>query len=418
MATIQYFIRTQTTGKLVNIRCRLRDGRNVDLSAPTGLNVYPEHWNKEKQAVKNITDATYKSAVNAGLKKLEVHLINEFTAGTHYDKDWLKNTIDKYNNPDKYKEKKHDLFSFIGDFIERAPTRINYKTNKPVSHTIIQDYERTFNWLRKYAEKKRKKIDFKDIDHDFYTGFVAYLKEQNYSVNTIGKYIKTLKVFLNAASDLGINHYKGYKNKSFVVIKEDSESIYLNENEITAIYEKEFTNKKYEKVKDLFIVGCWTGLRFSDWNKINKENISDGYLDVKQQKTGDQIAIPLHPTVEEIINKYDGVLPAIISNQKFNEFLKEIAEAAKINDKIKKTTTKGNFTTTKTHEKWELVTTHTARRSFATNLYLAGVPSLTIMAITGHKTESSFMKYIKVTSREHGKILREFWSRQQMKIAK
>ncbi len=227
-----------------------------------------------------------------------------------------------------------------------------------------------------------------------------------------------MKVFLNAATDLGINQYKGYKNKAFVTIKEDTQSIYLNEDELRAIYDLDLSNKpKYEKVRDLFIIGCWTGLRFSDWNKINKDNITDGYLDVTQQKTGDQIAIPLHPTVEEIINKYEGELPEVISNQKFNEYIKDVAELAKINDKVKKSITKGTMTTTKTYEKWELVTTHCARRSFATNLYLAGVPTLTIMAITGHKTEASFLKYIKVTPREHAKILREFWNRQSMKVS-
>ncbi len=115
--------------------------------------------------------------------------------------------------------------------------------------------------------------------------------------------------------------------------------------------------------------------------------------------------------VESILNKYDGELPDVPSNQKVNDYLKEVGEIAEINAPFKKSITKGGVKQTTVYKKWEVLSTHTARRSFATNAYNAGVPSLTIMAITGHKTETSFLKYIKVTPKEHALKLRNFWQK-------
>jgi len=130
-----------------------------------------------------------------------------------------------------------------------------------------------------------------------------------------------------------------------------------------------------------------------------------------ESKTGGKVWIPLHPMVEYIINKYDGLLPDVPSNQKFNDYIKEVGELTEINEPFKKSITKGGVKQTTVYKKWELVSTHTARRSFATNAYNVGVPSLTIMAITGHKTETSFLKYIKVTPKEHALKLKDFWQK-------
>jgi integrase len=165
-------------------------------------------------------------------------------------------------------------------------------------------------------------------------------------------------------------------------------------------------------VRDLLIVGCWTGVRFSDISQITPDAIEDYIIYIKQSKTGGKVAIPVHDYVKAILDKYDGSLPPSISNQRFNEYLKEVVKKAKVKDIVHKAITKGGVTRSKSYSKWELVTTHTGRRSFATNNYLMGVPTLTIMAITGHKTESSFLKYIKVTPTEHAEKIRLIWKNQ------
>lgn len=111
-----------------------------------------------------------------------------------------------------------------------------------------------------------------------------------------------------------------------------------------------------------------------------------------------------------IIDKYNGKLPNPISNQKFNQYLKEIAKkSASLSVRVSKTMVRSGKKVTIDYKKWELVSSHVARRSFATNAYLQGIPALTIMAITGHKTEKAFLRYIKLSSADHAKLLKEQW---------
>lgn len=128
--------------------------------------------------------------------------------------------------------------------------------------------------------------------------------------------------------------------------------------------------------------------------------------------------IPLHDVILKILNKNKGQLPKSISIQKNNEYLKDIgAKIPSLNAKFIKSITKEGFRQLTTFQKWEMVTSHTARRSFATNEYLAGTPTLTMMAITGHKTEKSFLRYIKLTSSEHTKLLKGHWEERKTKTA-
>lgn len=417
MATVKFFIRTNTKrGNLIPVYCRLKSGRNIDMTSKSGILVQPDHFNNKTGFVRQIVEASNKDQINSDLRNLKNFIFNELSNVTNVSdipNGWLTNTIDKYWNPERYKEKVIDLFTFIQDFIDKAPTRINPKSGRPVCYKVIREYERTFYYLKEYSKNKGTALDFKDIDLNFYYGFIEYLQGENLANNTIGKKIQTLKIFLNAATDQGYNHYKHYKSHRFIAISEESQSIYLNQDELQAIYDLNLTDKpKLDRVKDMFIVSCWTGVRFSDISQITPDSIENGFISLKQSKTGGKVIIPVHPTVEAILAKYNGKLPPIISNQRFNEYLKDVAKEAKLKDTIHITITKGGTKRSTAHKKWELVTTHTGRRSFATNNYNMGVPSLTIMAITGHKTEVVFLKYIKVTPKEHAEKLRVIWQNQ------
>ena len=147
-------------------------------------------------------------------------------------------------------------------------------------------------------------------------------------------------------------------------------------------------------------MGCETGLRFSDFSQISEENIQTingvDLLRMVQQKTEDNVTIPLKTIAKAILKKYDNKLPKAITNQKMNLYLKELCELAELDEVI--TLRRGGGVVT--DKKYNLISTHTARRSFATNAYLARVPSIAIMKITGHRSEKSFLKYIKVDSLE------------------
>ncbi len=152
------------------------------------------------------------------------------------------------------------------------------------------------------------------------------------------------------------------------------------------------------------------GCRFSDLEKVGKTDIKDGFITFRQQKTNAKVTIPLHPVVLEILDKYDFNLPEPISNQRFNEYIKEAAQMAGIDTPETITRTVGNALKSETYPKYQLISSHTGRRSFCTNQYKRGLPTLMIMSISGHKTEKSFLKYIKVTQTEHASMMKKAWA--------
>jgi len=428
MATIRFFIRTVTTDRnaLVPIWVRLRSGRAVDIECKTDILIKPDNWSKETQLARQRADVFNHKAgsiEDSGRKSFNDKITALRTAietavqeipASDINAKWLKAVIDRHWHPEKYEV---SLFSYIESFNKTSGARLNPKSGRPVCYKMQREYEVTFRYLKEYAEKIKKQIDFKDIDLRFYEGFTQFLQDKKMAVNTIGKKVQTLKIFLNAAREEGINPYDNYKSKRFRAVTEDAETIALDEKELTKLYELDLSGQPArDRVRDLFLVGCWTGCRFSDISQIIPDNITGGFIRIKQHKTGKEVVIPLHPVVRSVLNKYGGKLPPIISNQKFNVILKAIAKDAEINDNVHKAITKGGIKASKAYKKYQLVTTHCARRSFATNLYLANFPTLSIMAITGHKTEKAFLRYIKVTPDEHAKKLQLHWEGQHLKV--
>lgn len=306
------------------------------------------------------------------------------------------------------------LFTFITDFIKRAPNRINSDTGKNVEYRTIQRYKTALNGLRAFAATYRRKVDFDTIDLVFYEDFTGWLTfMRGYTVNNIGKYIQMLKTFLNEASSKGINVKQDYRSRGFKVVNENADAVYLSEEELLRLRTLDLSEReRLERVRDLFLVGCYTGLRFSDLTNLRPEYIKDGLIRIEQQKTSDKVVIPCHEVVIIMLNKYSGALPRGISNQKMNDYLKEVCQLADLTSLESKSQTKGGKRITKTYQKWELVSTHTARRSFATNMYLLGIPAYTIMQITGHRTEKAFMRYIKLDREQHAKVMALHWQKQ------
>ncbi|SFD98588.1 site-specific integrase [Thermophagus xiamenensis] len=423
MATIQFQLSKskKATEKIVYVR--LFHSKELDQWVSTKIKVNPAHWSNRQQLIKPQYDQKGQNAVFIGLKRYLEDNLSKIISYSEVGKGWLKQAVNSYfeGKPFEYsvgkatisrKRTNTSLFEYIEDFIQQSQNAINPRTGKPLNKIVIGDYIRTFNLLKEYSRSKRTKLDFEDINLEFYSKFVAYLQKKNYSANTVGKFIKNLKVFLNKATEEGINTNLAYKSHRFVKIQVDTDNIALTENELKQLDDLDLSNKPYlERVRDLFLVGCWTGLRFGDLTNITPDKIQDGFINIVQSKTGDRVIIPLHSVVEKILAKYNGNLPPAISNQKTNQYLKEIGKLAGLNDTITLTTIKGGKKQAETYQKWQLIKTHTARRSFATNLYKAGFPSHSIMRITGHKSESSFLKYIKVSPQEHAQLLAEFWAK-------
>lgn len=293
----------------------------------------------------------------------------------------------------------------------------NGMRSTPVKPATIQIYRKTLDHLRNFEKKNNTQLEFAGIDQVFYASFLGYLRNDlHLSVNTIGKQIKTLKTVLRHALEAKKHSNRDFESKSFKTLKEDADTIYLTIDELEKIENLDLSqNLTLDKVRDAFLVGCYTGLRFSDYSDIRIENIKDGFIKKVIIKGGKPVTIPLHEVINRILAKYKGSAPPIISNQRSNKYLKEICKLIpELTQEIEiKLQIKGTATLTKV-PKFLLVGTHTARRSFATNSYKAGIPSITIMAITGHKSEKVFLNYIKIKPDEHARILKEIWRQQEI----
>lgn len=414
MAKVKLFIRTSARNKESNIRLRFYNGRLFDLTANTNKQINPSYWNNKKGIVRQMVEFEESEKLQEVLNMLTRHILVEYDREpdkSMVDKDWLNITIDKFYNPNKYLQDNTTLFRYIQHFINNSTTRINHKTGNPVSYKMRREYDVTYRYLREYA-RVYKEPDFIDIDLEFYQQFVDFLRKKGLATNTIGKKIQTLKIFLNTATDQGINNFQKYKSRNFTAISEESDNIYLTKQELKKLYEFDFTsNPKLERVRDMFIVACWTGLRYSDLQQITSDKIKGEYIELKQKKTGGKVVIPIHPTVMEIINKYKGILPKAISNQKYNDYLKEAAKKVGLNEIFVKYKSYNGMKHEKKYAKYELISSHTARRSFCTNAYKDNIPTLAIMAISGHKTEQAFLKYIKADGQEHAEKVLNAWKR-------
>lgn len=413
MAKVKYFTRTSKRAKKeVNIRVRFWHGRLFDLTAQIQKTINPYFWNNETGEPRKRLEFHDYENFKSLLYDLEKHLIGCFENEPYKEKinlKWLDNKIDLFYFPQKHEPKKQTFFQFIQFFIANCSTRQN-ENGGAISKDTINNYKLCFNDLQGLAAKQGKTIDWHDIDYKFYLDLVQYLqKEKKYSNNTVGKRIKVLKIFLNDAIKRDIYPKLQSKIKDFKVTKEETDSIYLTENELKELNDFDFSRtKRLENVRDLFIFACYTGLRFSDLRKIN-EFISGDMIQFYQQKTGKKVKLPLHPTAKKILEKHDNSLPPVISGQKFNKYIKQACEIAGINEVIHTQKTISGKKVVKKSEKWEQVSAHTARRTFATNEFKAGTPSILIMAATGHKTEKAFLRYLKITEDEKAEMLQDLW---------
>ncbi len=418
MATVNYLIKGEKN--VTNILLRFKNGRKFDLTATTDLKVEPKKWSAAKQKVKLTADDATKDDVNNKLTELEKFIFDQFNAdnstGVFIDKHWLRKKIaDFFNRPvDETAVNQVFFIPFIETFIKNAPTRIIKGKNKVIAKGTIVKYNTTLHKLKEYEERFKIKIKFTDLDLIFYDKFVNFLsQEQKINLGTIGNYIGTIKTIARDAKLKGLPVHSHIEHPNFFVPKITSDSIYLNDTEINTIFNYNFKGvERLENTRDLFIIGLRTGLRISDFLRLKDGNIKNGYITIETQKTGQTVTIPLHHQVKAILEKRGG-FPRIISDQKFNVHVKELCKVANFTEKVQgskinsitKRKDKGVF------EKWELVTSHICRRSFASNLY-GKLDNLTIMAITGQQTETQFLKYIRITSKEKADKLKEYWNKQ------
>ena len=369
------------------------DGKRLQTSINEKVN--EKHWHKNKQRLKASCSDAFN--VNSYLEKIDTTAkdiyykfkMKGISPTTKQFKESIFNKLNGVNTTLTF-------YDFVEEFIKRSEN-----TKKP---NTIKEYIYTINDLKAFEKQNRRRIDWDTLDMQFYDEYLDYqLNVKGNSHNLFGKRIKTIKTFLNDATIRGNNIHLMYKG--FKVTVKDSDNIYLTEDEIKKMYKLDLSkNKRLERVRDLFVVGCRTGLRYSDLVTIRKENISKDGIKVITKKTGKTLNTVIIEETQEILEKYNYELPNI-SKTNLNKYIKEVGELAGIDEISHKDTYKAGKPISIKTKKYERISSHTARRSFATNMYKEGHPIYYLMHIIGHKKESTFLNYIKVTNEEAVKII-------------
>jgi hypothetical protein len=442
MSTVSFLLKKAgSSGKSLIILQFKYNGKKLVFSF--GQSIYKKNWNAKKQRVKSNkqTTADGDHSLNDLLDNLQ-----DICEGTYKKElkngipntDVLKKHLIEFMQQNNEDDSRPTLFSLIQRFINNE---IKHK-GRDKTEATIKTYKTLKGHLLEFERIKRETINFETITIDFYYRFVDFLKKRKQyesqirsfrpelknkhidglKDNSVSKDIQILKVIMSEAVDLGYTNNLQFKHKKFAVTREETDAVFLTEKEIINLYQFDFSkNKKLERVRDLFVFGCFVGLRFSDFSNVKLDNIVniDGsrFIKMVTQKTKDVVIIPCNPIVLSIFKKYDNSpnkLPRSISNQKFNDFIKEVCRKAGL-------TEKGRLVTHPESELCDCISSHSARRSFATNYYLQGFPTIDLMKITGHKTEKAFLKYIRITKLDAAKRLLEHgkknWSEMMLKVA-
>ena len=360
-------------------------------------------------ALRNINKEIEKTT-NTLIKIIESYKSRDITPTASLIKEELIKALKK-----KKEEEKPifpDFISYIDYYMDLCKQgKILNVDGTKLSPATLATYKSTRNILKKYAAARNITIKIEAVNLEFRNDFINFLydiKHHNgeYKLNSIGKFIKTIKVFMRHAFDNNVTTNNSVFKKDFVPLKEEANTIYLTENELAALYALELPTNQAE-VRDCFLISCYTGLRYSDISRLSMEhiNLEKNTITIVTYKTRNQVVNPIHRIVKEILERYGNKLPKPQCNQSTNRMLKKLCEQAGITEIISYTETVGGTHKECTARKCDKVTTHTARRSFATNAYKRNVPTLAIMAITGHKTETSFMKYIRISKEENAQLL-------------
>lgn len=394
--------------------------------------IHPDHWSDHNMEAKMSLGKQEAHKINSMLRKVKRKIYDieaEFNAKDEpLTKNSLKERLDEelfgikkeenvlmVENDDIFAEDKVTNFNkYIDIFIRRRDADPNFADG------TIKVYKRFRKHWRRFCrgKYKGKRFEFDELSVSVLECFKFYLinHKRKYSDNLIDKMIRTGKVILNDASERGHNTNMDYKSKIFSHSTKPADNIYLTKAELKKIEELDLSvHPQMEMHRDIFIIGAYTGLRYSDFSRIGKENITIvtdkddqpvRVIKIFMKKVNSYVYIPIHPTVERLLKYHDYSLKQYkITNAVMNRHLKDIGEKAKIDDDVTKVTYRNKKGVKTKHKKYELITTHTARRSFATNAYKAGVPMLNIMRITGHKTSSSFLKYISFDDEENAVLM-------------
>ncbi|MCR9062714.1 MAG: site-specific integrase [Cytophagales bacterium] len=364
---------------------------------PTGVKTFMHSWDDKGQKIKKSSGSNDHVKNNLILEKRH-NEIKDIIFHLIVEKDEVSfSAISEKLNPNK----KNSLY-FSDRFSQFYETQKSQLKSGTLRHYRV--FRNQFNEFNNHKDIKVSNIDF-----SIYSNFSNWLiNEKGQKNTTVNKRLKILKTFLKFCSKSGI--YESANLANFTLLKEHNPTkIALSEKELKLIWEHDFSeNPRLDKAKDLFIFGCATGLRESDIQNLKPSNFKDDFIYQNILKTSRQSGIPLNAYSKTIAEKYNYKLPKL-SQQRLNDYLKEIGQVVGIMEEEIVVEFQGGKRTEKLIPRYELLSSHVARRTFITLSILKGIPIPVIQSITGHRDLTSFQKYIQINNHAKEEAM-QFWN--------
>lgn len=374
----------------------------------TGYRIDSAKWDADKQRVKNGCSNKLKqlaSEINALLLEYYTEIQSIFKRFEVEDvmptPKQIKEAFNALHKPvsEEPKPKKEalpcDFFQVFDDFVEDCGRQNNWTDSTFEKFAAVKNHLTNF----------REGLTFEFFDERGLNDYVGYLRDVKEMRNTtIGKQLSFLKWFLRWAFKKGVHQNNAYDSYKPKLKSTQKKIIFLTWDELNRLREFKIPSNKQalERVRDVFLFQCFTGLRYSDVFNLRRSDIKGDHIEVTTVKTSDSLIIELNNHSKAILDKYkdvafedDKVLP-VITNQKMNDYLKELAEMARIDEPVRQTYYRGNERIDEVTPKYALLGTHAGRRTFICNALALGIPPQVVMKWTGHSDYKAMKPYIDI----------------------
>lgn len=374
----------------------------------TGYRIDSAKWDADKQRVKNGCSNKLKqlaSEINASLLEYYTEIQSIFKRFEVEDvmptPKQIKEAFNALHKPvsEEPKPKKEalpcDFFQVFDDFVEDCGRQNNWTDSTFEKFAAVKNHLTNF----------REGLTFEFFDERGLNDYVGYLRDVKEMRNTtIGKQLSFLKWFLRWAFKKGVHQNNAYDSYKPKLKSTQKKIIFLTWDELNRLREFKIPSNKQalERVRDVFLFQCFTGLRYSDVFNLRRSDIKGDHIEVTTVKTSDSLIIELNNHSKAILDKYkdvafedDKVLP-VITNQKMNDYLKELAELAGIDEPVRQTYYRGNERIDEVTPKYALLGTHAGRRTFICNALALGIPPQVVMKWTGHSDYKAMKPYIDI----------------------
>lgn len=403
MVRINYYYRSRRAISPLTVRIRfMQNEKRLCIEAKTQRTVKKDYWDKyhNNNKIRDHSMRVMKNEINKHLNDLSSFLNEAYSNADPVviDKEWLEKQISFYYNPDLQKNIPLDLLGYISFYLDFRKNSVGPET--------VKKYRTLEKKIRAFIKVRAKNIMLKDIDENFKLEFENFQIEEQYSTSTVHRDIVFLKSLCIHANEQGLNiNRQALKMKTKKEDIGDKNVIHFNLDELKKVKSLTNLSDHLELTRQWLIISCFTGQRISDFMRFNNSMIKvNGHvkiLEIRQQKGKKNICIPMHKPVEEILNKNGGNFPKKMSHQKYNDHLKTLCKISGFDEIIfgKKMTKVGHKKFRKipgNYPKYELVSSHIGRRSYATMFYMK-MPLPVLMNITGHSSEAMLLRYIGVS---------------------